>query len=150
VGRWLLRALEQLLAIDDLHDAALVGPEREIDAVALRAGGDKAMDCGRHCAGGAGLLTDEAEVAGLHWMGWIAEVVDLRHARAPAGRRRDQIGDATLALPVILVGIGHAEHAREHFGLGRISHVPGLVAFTTERAQEIDLVRVTLAERLAV
>ena len=38
----------------------------------------------------------------------------------------------------------------KHLGIGRIGDVPGLVAFAAEGAQQIDLVRVALAELLAV
>src|SRR5262249_30872606 len=144
VGRRLLWAFQQLVAIDDLHDAALVGAEREIDAVALRTGRHETVDSDRYRTGRARLLADQAEVADLDRIGGVAEVVDLRHAGAPAGRRRDQIGDAAFALPVVLVRVGQAHETRQHFGLGRIGHVPDLVAFATERAQQIDFVGIAL------
>src|SRR5262249_61268174 len=46
--RRLLRAVEQLVAIDDLQHAALVGAVAEIDAVALRAGRDRAVRSEEH------------------------------------------------------------------------------------------------------
>jgi hypothetical protein len=63
--RRLLRPVEQLLAVDDLQDAALVGAVAEIDAVALRPGRDRPVQFGRHRAGRAGLLAGQAEIADL-------------------------------------------------------------------------------------
>ena len=107
LGRRLLRALQQLLAVDDLHDAALVGAVAEVDAVALRPGRDRPVQVGRHRAGRARLLADQAEVADLHRLGRIAEVVDLRHARACASPSAPEtrIGDAGVAFPPVLVRV---------------------------------------------
>src|SRR6476659_10780629 len=65
VRRRLLRPLDELLAVDDLPHAALVGAVAEIDAIALRPGGHAAVQLHRHRPGRAGLLADEAEVADM-------------------------------------------------------------------------------------
>ena len=104
--RRLLRAVEQLLAVDDLQDAALVGAVAEVDAVALRAGRDHAVQFGRHRAGRAGLLAGQAEVADVHRLGRIAEIVDLRHAAgAPVRHAGNEIGNAGVAFPPALVRV---------------------------------------------
>ena len=58
LGR-LLGAVQQLLAIDDLQHAALVGAVGEIDAIALRPGRDGAVQPGRHRPAGARLLAGQ-------------------------------------------------------------------------------------------
>src|SRR4030065_184468 len=50
------RHLQELLAVDNLEDAAAVGAVGEINAVALRPGRDHAVDGDRNGAGCAGLL----------------------------------------------------------------------------------------------
>ena len=112
--RRLLRSLEELLAIDDLHHAALVGAVAEIDAVGLRAERDHAMQLGRHRAGRVRLLAGQAEIPDLCRMGRIGKIVDLRHAPgAPPGRARNQIGNAGVAFPPALMSVLESVDARE-------------------------------------
>ena len=139
VRRRLLRALEQFLAVDDLQDAALVGAVAEIDAVALRPGRDRPVQLGRHRAGRAGLLAGQAEVADLHRMGGIAQIVDLRHALgAPVGRAGDEVGDAGVALPPALVRVLQPVEPRDQHRIGRIGDVPDLMRLAAEGAQHVD------------
>ncbi len=150
LGRRLFRAGQKLLAVDDLHDAAFVGAVAEIDAVGLRPERDHAVQHGRHRAGRARLLPGQAEVADLHRMRRIAQVVDLRHAvGAPARRARHQIGDAGVAFPPALMRALEAGDAREERGLGRIGHVPDFVRAVAEGAQQIEFALVGFGQRAA-
>ena len=150
-GRRLGCALQQLLAIDDLHEAALVGAVAEIDAVALRPGRDRPVQVRRHGAGRARLLADQPEVADLHRLGRIAEVVELRHALgAPILRAADQEGDAGVAFPPALVRVAQAVEPRDQHRLGGIGDVPDLVRLAAEAAQHVDGGLVALGKDAAV
>ena len=139
VRRRLLRSFQQFLAVDDLQDAALVGAVAEIDAVALRPGRDRPVQLGRHRAGRARLLAGQAEVADLHRMGGIAEIVDLGHAPgAPVGRAGDEVGDAGVALPPVLVGVLQPVQPGDQDRVGRIGDVPDLMRLAAEGAQHVD------------
>ena len=141
VRRRLLRPVDQLVAVDDLQEAALVGAVAEIDPVALRAGRDRAVQFGRHRAGRARLLAGQAEIADLHRMGGIAEVVDLGHAPgAPVRRAGDQEGDAGVAFPPVLVGVLEAAEPRDQYRIGGIGDVPDFMGLAAEGAQHIDRV----------
>ena len=75
---------DELLPVDDLHDAGLVRAVAEVQAITFRARGDEPVQLGRHRAGRAGLLADEAEVADEARFHWIGQIEYLRHApRAP-------------------------------------------------------------------
>src|SRR5262245_66470678 len=105
-GRRHLRTVEPLPAVDDLNLAALVGPVSKIVAVALRAGGNHAVEFGRNGAGGARLLADQAVIADLHRLGGIAEIVHFGHsARAPPLDPGDEISDAGVAFPPALMRV---------------------------------------------
>src|SRR5580704_6020345 len=107
--RRLLRPLQQLLPVDDLQLAALVGAVAEIDTVAGRTQRYRSVQLGRNLAGGSRLLADEAEIADLDRIERIAEVEDLGHpSHAPTLHARDQVGDAGVALPPALVGVDEA------------------------------------------
>ena len=151
VRRRLLRPVDQLVAVDDLQEAALVGAVAEIDAVALRAERDRPVQFGRHRAGRARLLAGQAEIPDLDGMRGIGEVVDLRHAAgAPVRRAGDQEGDAGVAFPPALVGVLQAADPRDQHGIGGIGDVPDLMRLAAEGAQHVDRVAVALGQRLAV
>src|SRR6202795_247642 len=98
--RRLLRPVEELVAVDNLHDAAFVGAVAEIDAVAPRAERDRAVQLGRYRPGGAGLLAGQAEIADLDRMRRVAEVPHFGHpVDAPARHAGDQISDPGVAFP---------------------------------------------------
>ena len=109
VGRF-LRSVEQLLPIDDLHDARATSAVTEVDAIAFRTERDWSMQLGRYRHHRRpGLLAGKAEVADESRVGWIAQVVDLRHPPgAPFLRPRDDVGDAGVALPEVLVRVDEA------------------------------------------
>ena len=139
LGRRRRRSLQQLLAIDDLQHAALVGAVAEIDAIAGGSGRDRAVQFCRHGAGGAGLLAGQAEVADLLRMRGIGEVVDLRHApHPPVGRARDEVGDAGVAFPPVLVRVLQPVEPRHQHGVRGIGGVPDLVRLATEGAEHVD------------
>src|SRR6185437_987617 len=95
---------EQLLAIDDLQDAALVRAVAEVDAVRLRSHRDRSVQLYGRLARGTGLLSGEPEVADELRMRGIGKVVDLRHApHAPTLDAGDEIRDAGVAFPPALV-----------------------------------------------
>ena len=94
VGR-LLGAVQELLAVDDLQHPVLVRAVAEIDAVALGAGGDGAVQIGRRLPGRSRLLPGQPEIADEHRLRGVGEVVHLGHApHAPAFDPGDQVGDA--------------------------------------------------------
>ena len=106
-GRELLARLriarEQLLAVHDLQHALGPGAVGEVHAVLV---GDGPVHALRGGPGRARLLAGQPEVADEARLRGIAQVVDLGHAvGAPAGRRAvgDQVGDAGVALPPVLV-----------------------------------------------
>jgi len=102
----LLRTVQKFFAVDDLHDAALVGAVAEIDAVALRPGRDHPVQIGRNGAGRAGLLADQTEIANFNGLGRIAEIDHLGHApRAPVFDAGDKVGNSGVALPPAFVGV---------------------------------------------
>src|SRR5262245_66188326 len=135
-GRRLLRTVQQLLAVDDLNHAALVGPVSKIDAVALRAGGNHAVEFGRNGAGGARLLADQAVIADLHRLGGITEVVHFGHsARAPPLDPGDEISDAGVAFPPALMRVLEPPaQPRDERWRFRLAYIPDLVPPPAERA----------------
>ena len=135
--------MQQLVAIDDLQDAALAAAVAEIDPVELRHR-DRPVQLGRHRSGRARLLAGQAEVANLHRMGRIAEIVNLGHPLdAPARHRRDQVADAGVAFPPGLVRVlVVAADLRQERRLGRIGDVPDLVTLGAEGAQHVELAAV--------
>ena len=147
VRRRLLRPVEQLVAVDDLQEAALVGAVAEIDPVALRPGRDRPVQFGRHRAGRAGLLAGQAEIADLHGMRGIAEIVDLRHAPgAPVRRARHEKGNAGVAFPPVLVRVLQAADPRDQHRIGGIGDVPDLMRLAAEGAQHVDRVGIALGQ----
>ncbi len=154
-GRELLARLriarEQLLAVHDLQHALGAGAVGEVHAVLVGDGPVHALGRG---AGRARLLAGQPEVADEARLRRIAEVVDGRHpVGAPAARRAvgDEVGDAAVALPPVLVrALEPVEHRGEQRGLRRIGHVPDLVRQVAERAQEIGLLARPARQRLAV
>ena len=113
---------------------------------------DHAVQIGRHRAGRAGLLADQAEVADFHRLRRIAEIEHLGHAARRASLHAgDEVGDAGVAFPPALVRVLEVPaHARDEARACRIGDVPDLVALAAERAQQIDLVGIALRQRLAV
>src|SRR5207237_7829240 len=137
--RRLLWLAQKFLPIDDLDDAALVGPVSEIDAIACWTRGDRTVKIRRRRACRARLLPGQAERANEHRLGRIAEVVDQRHAgRAPARRTRDEIRDAAVALPPVLVRAAQSAHDDgDSARLRRVGDVPDLLCGVPERAEQI-------------
>src|SRR5436309_2486469 len=80
----------------------------------------------------------------------ITEIVDLRHSVGPpAGGTAigDEVGDARVALPPVLVGVVEAlHHGGDEPRLLGYAHIPDLVAHVAEGAQEIALGGITLGQ----
>src|SRR5205814_3899503 len=96
----LLRSIQELLPIDDLHDAVGAGTESKVHAVAFRPSGYRTVEIGRRRSLRTRLLARQPEVSNESRRRRIAQVIDRRHARRPPARlARDQIGDAGLAFP---------------------------------------------------
>ncbi len=150
--RRLLRPVQQLVAVDDLQEAALVGAVTEIDAVAFGASRDRSVQFGRHGAGRAGLLTGKPEIPDLRGMRGIGEIVDHRHpARAPVRLARHQVGNAGVAFPPVLVRVLQAlADTADERGMDRIGRVPDFMARAADCAQHIDRVRIALGQLLAI
>ncbi len=91
------------------------------------------MQHGRRVAGGARLLAGQAELADLHRMGRIAQIVDHGHAvDPPAMDARHQIGDAGVALPPVLMGAVQPHDLAQLDRPGRLADVPHLMAGIAE------------------
>src|SRR5207244_1569718 len=108
--------------------------------VTLRAGRDAAMQFSRYRAGCARLLARQAEVTDVYGLGRIAEVIDLRHAtHAPARNAGDEICNAGVAFPPVLVRVAPAFQPRQQLGVYRVAYVPDLVRLSAEHAQHVGL-----------
>ena len=151
--RGLRIALHELVPVDDLEHALGAGAVGDIDAIPERdrargAPSGAVPDCAR-------LLAGQSEVADEARLSRIAEVVDLRHPVGPPARRaaiRDEVGDARVALPPVLVRADRAPAppSVSELRLLRRAHVPHLVGEIAEGAQEIGLGGIALGQRLAV
>src|SRR5258706_1508766 len=148
----LLRAVQELFAVDDLQHAVLVRTVAEIDAVARGAGGDGAVEIGGRRAGRSRLLPGQAEIADEHRFSRIREVVHLGHApHTPAFDPGDEVGDAAVALPPVFVGTLQALDDRgKQARLRRIGYVPDLVRRIAESAKQVHLALVALGQLAAV
>ena len=106
-----------------------------------------AVQLGRNRAGRARFLPRQAEVADLDRFCRIAEVIDLGHpAYAPAFRARNQERNAGVAFPPVFVGVLEAHQARQQGRIGRIGHIPDLMALPTENAQHVKFVGIPLGQ----
>jgi hypothetical protein len=145
-------AVEQLFAVEDLHDSGAARTVSDVDAIAFRSGGEGAVNFTGDGAGGAGLLTGQAEIAKEHGLFGTAEVEDLDHAAgAPLGIAGDEIGDAGVALPPAFVRVVQtADDDGEAMRTGGIGDVPEFVGGIAEGAEEIDLGFVGVGENAAV
>src|SRR5262245_51514120 len=102
----LLRAIQELSTVEDLKDAAVERTVSDVEPIALHAGRDWTVQVRRHRAGCAGLMARQPEIADLHRLRWIGEVVDLEHAvPAPARHARHEESNASVAFPPALVRI---------------------------------------------
>ena len=109
-----------------------------------------AVQLGRHRAGRARFLPRQAEVADLDRFCRVAEVIDLGHpAHAPTLRARNQERNAGVAFPPVFVGVLEAHQARQQGRIGRIGHIPDLVALPTENAQHVKFVGIALGQHAA-
>src|SRR5262249_46620093 len=141
------RPLDQFLAVDDLHDAVLVGAVTEIDAIAGGTGRDRTMPFNRHLSPPARVLSVQTEVADEPRLRRIGKVIDLRHPpNAPTLHAGDEIGDAAVAFPPVLVRALDRADPRDELRLRRIADVPDLVVRVTEGAQQIKLRRIALRQ----
>src|SRR5262245_14436790 len=97
-------------------------------------------------------MTGQAEVADLHRLCGIAEIVDLEHAvAAPARYTGDQKADAAVALPPALVRVlVVAADAGDELGVSGLGYVPDFMRQPAERTQQIDRVRIRPGQALAV
>lgn len=109
----------------------------------LRAGpgGDRPVQPRVHRPGRAGLLAGEAEIADEPRPRRIRQVEDLGHpVRPPARHARDQVGDARIAFPPVLVRAGKMRGDRhDERRSGRVRHVPDLVCRVAAGAEQVDL-----------
>src|SRR5438876_985226 len=103
----------------------------------------KAVDAFGRRARRARLLAREPEVADEARLRGIGEIVDLRHAMGPPAAGMavgDEVGDAAVTLPPVLVGHVEArDHRGQQGGLGGVADVPHLVGEIAERAKQIGL-----------
>ena len=141
---------EQLGAVDDLQYAVLVGAIAEIHAIAGGAGGNRAVQLLRGRSGRIRLLPREAEVADEYRMVRIAQVVDLRHPpRSPRRQAGNEIGDARIAFPEVLVRALEAADLAQAPGGTWVGHIPHFVRGIAEHAQHVELVRIALGQSSA-
>ena len=108
------------------------------------------MEFFRNGAGRIRLLPGLAEVADEYRPGWVAQVEDLRHAPgSPCGQAGDEIGDAGIAFPEILVRALEAADLAQALWRARVGHIPHLVRGITEHAEHVELVRITFGQTFA-
>ena len=148
----LFGSVQELVAIDDLDDPVRAGAVAEIHAVDFRAEGDRAVKLRGNGPRRSGLLTRQPEVADEDRVRRIAQVVDLRHAaRAPFGIAADDIADARVALPPVLVRVDEAVDDDGHTARARgIGDVPDFMGGAPERAQQVHLALVRARQLAAV
>ena len=97
-------------------------------------------------AAGVRLDTGQAEVTDASRGGRVGEIENLHDARrAPAVDRPDQVGDAGVALPPVLVGVlisrrrpAHLGHRAYEPGTRRVGDVPDLMALVAVRPQQVE------------
>ena len=83
-GRF-LRAMDELVPIDDLHNPVFVGAVAEINPIALRTERNHPVQLFWNRAARAGLLAGQTEIADFDRVGGIAHVIDFGHpVDAPA------------------------------------------------------------------
>src|SRR5262249_27183824 len=136
----------------DLKNPTVERSISEIETIALRSGRDRAVQVRRHRAGRARLMAGQPEVADLHRLCGIAQIVHLEHAvAAPARDAGNQEADAGVALPpaLVCVLVVAADTGHEP-GVGGIGDVPDFMRQTAERTQQIDRVRVSPGQAPAV
>ncbi len=68
----------------------------------------------------------------------------------PVGHAGDQIGDAGIAFPPILMGAVQPVEATDELGMGRVRRVPDFMRRIAEGAQHIDRLGIALGQHLAV
>ena len=101
----------------------------------------------------AGLLARPAEIADLHRLRRIAEVVDLGHAPEPPARDSgDEVGDAGVALPPVLVRVLESARRPVVTSTGFAGSVTSQISWASppKVRSRIDLARVALGQRLAI
>ncbi len=110
------------------------------------------MQIGGCRAGRSRLLPGQAEIADEDRIRRVGEVVHLGHApHAPAFEPGDEVGDAAVALPPVLVSALQALDDRgEQARLRRVGHVPDFVRGVAEGAKEVHLALVALGQLAAV
>ncbi len=123
----------------------------QIHAIAFGSGRKSSVQASRRGAFGSRFLPRQTEIANEHGFRGIAQIVNLHHARrAPAHRAGDQIRDAGVAFPPILMSVAQA--ADDHgdaVGLGRVGHIPDFMRAVAEIAQQIKLAFVAMRQVVA-
>src|SRR6185503_8727174 len=111
---------QQLLAIDDRDHAVVAGAVSDVDAILPGASRNGAVNSLAFLRGArAGLRADHTEIADVDRLGRIAQVIDLQVVAAVpslVALVRDQIRDAGVALPPVLVSPAEAVDDRDHLG----------------------------------
>ena len=110
------------------------------------------MKVGRHRACRTGFLAGQAEGTNEHRFGRIAQVVDQRHAGgAPAGGARDEVSDAGVAFPPVLVCVVQsADNDGQAVRPCRLGDVPDFVGAVSECAEQVHLASVGARQLAAV
>ena len=149
-------AVEQPVPVEDLHDAVRDGAVRQVQPVAQP---DRLVQPGAARDGTARVRLDpgQAEVADVPRRRRVGEVEHLQDARrAPAVDGADQMRDARIAFPPVLVGVlsagrrpAHLDHRPHERGVGRVGDVPDLVAAVAVGAQQVEASRLPPRELVA-
>ena len=125
-------SFEELLAVDDLKRAAAACAVAKVNPIA---DANRSVQRLRHRFYlGTGLLSHSTEVADETGMRGIAQVEDFRSPTSPAFLflMGDDIGDAGVALPPVLVRAGKTgEHSAHRSRIARIRDVEDLVALVS-------------------
>ena len=138
-------APQQPVAVENLHGAVGRGAVGEVQAVPQPH--DLVQPrAARHGAARVGLYPGQAEVADAPRGRRVGEVEDLQDARgAPPVDGADEMGDAGVALPPVLVGVLLAGRGAAHLGRRpheggprRLGDVPDLVALVAVRPEQVE------------
>ena len=145
-------ASKKRLAVDDLHRALAAGSVGQVHVITEHGGFvDAGIAHGR--LGGAGLRPDHAEVPDEDRVGGIAEVEDLEPAIGGPSvglQIGDEIGDAGVALPPVLVRPIEARgDVDDENGIGGVGDVIDLMAEVAVGAQQVVLARLAPRQLVA-
>src|SRR5262249_2942823 len=124
----------------------------EIDPIDFCAEGNRPVELGGNRACRSRLLAWKTKISDEHRVRRVAQVVDLRHAAsAPLRIARDEVRDARVALPPVLVRV---DEAADHYCYAlrhrRVGDVPDFLTAVATRSQQVHLASVRARQITAI